>query len=171
MDLAKLLHVSSTTKLITTAAGDPVYVPQKAYKNLDWLTSSGAKPVRILSEYLETEQRLLSANVKSTILFFGSARSKSREQYQLEFSRLQLLPEPKRGAELQKLQRKEWMCEYFDKSEELATKLTEWSMARVGPDGTMPYMIATGRLTSTSVTRSKFATSSRMDPALGWVGS
>lgn len=46
----------------------------KAYKNLDFLTSIDARPIRILSEYLEPRARLRRENVHHTVVFFGSAR-------------------------------------------------------------------------------------------------
>ena len=47
----------------------------KAYKNSEFLNSSQARTIRILSEYLEPESRLREMNVHHTIVFFGSARS------------------------------------------------------------------------------------------------
>ena len=47
---------------------------QKAYKNLDFLTSRSARSLRILAEYQEPEKRFLEKNIKHTVVFFGSAR-------------------------------------------------------------------------------------------------
>jgi len=48
--------------------------PIKAYKNLEFLQSQNARPVRILSEYYEPLMRLEANKVNNTVLFFGSAR-------------------------------------------------------------------------------------------------
>ncbi len=48
--------------------------PLKAYKNPDFLNSREARPLRILSEYLEPEKRFRELDVQHTIVFFGSAR-------------------------------------------------------------------------------------------------
>lgn len=46
----------------------------KAYKNLDFLNSSQARPLRILAEYLEPQKRFSEENIKHTVVFFGSSR-------------------------------------------------------------------------------------------------
>jgi uncharacterized protein (TIGR00730 family) len=46
----------------------------KAYKNPDFLNSREARPLRILSEYLEPEKRFEEMNVQHTVVFFGSSR-------------------------------------------------------------------------------------------------
>lgn len=46
----------------------------KAYKNEKFLNSSEARTLRILAEYLEPKKRFDQANIKHTVVFFGSAR-------------------------------------------------------------------------------------------------
>lgn len=46
----------------------------KAYKDLNFLNSREARPLRILAEYLEPEKRFREASIKHTVVFFGSAR-------------------------------------------------------------------------------------------------
>ena len=46
----------------------------KAYKDLPFLKSREARPLRILAEYLEPEKRFEEANIRHTVVFFGSAR-------------------------------------------------------------------------------------------------
>ena len=46
----------------------------KAYKNEAFLDSSDARPLRILSEYLEPLSHFRKLRVRDTIVFFGSAR-------------------------------------------------------------------------------------------------
>ena len=48
--------------------------PDKAFENLEFLGSQGARTIRILSEYLEPLQRMAELKVNSTVLFLGSAR-------------------------------------------------------------------------------------------------
>ncbi len=55
--------------------------PQKAYKNLDFLNSPGARHLRILSEFIEPRQRFRKYNIKDTIVFFGSARTNPKNRY------------------------------------------------------------------------------------------
>ena len=51
--------------------------PTKSYKNLDFLMSHDARPVRILSELFEPLNRFRQERVEDTVVFFGSARIKS----------------------------------------------------------------------------------------------
>ena len=53
--------------------------PEKAYKNLEFLNSSDARHVRVLCEFIEPKSRFRRLRVKDTIVFFGSARTKSPE--------------------------------------------------------------------------------------------
>ena len=50
----------------------------KAYKNPGFLSGKDARPIRILSEFLEPLSRFTYYGVKDTIVFFGSARMHSR---------------------------------------------------------------------------------------------
>ena len=56
----------------------------KAYLNEFFLRSSDARPLRILSEYLEPESRLAHYRIEDTIVFVGSARLVAREQAEAE---------------------------------------------------------------------------------------
>ena len=47
----------------------------KAFENLDFLASTEARPLRILSEYLYPKLQLEEQNIKDTIVIFGSARA------------------------------------------------------------------------------------------------
>ncbi|HEY5123656.1 MAG TPA: lysine decarboxylase, partial [Ignavibacteria bacterium] len=46
----------------------------KAYHNLDFMNSPFARPVRLLTEYIEPYARMKYVDIKDTIVFFGSAR-------------------------------------------------------------------------------------------------
>ncbi|KAM3572957.1 hypothetical protein VYU27_005044 [Nannochloropsis oceanica] len=108
----------------------------KAYKNPDFLNSGHARFIRVMCEYEETMYRLKAYGVKSTILFFGSARAKSKAQYDSRMEELtQALGEAVTEKEREDaegamavLRKTEWLVEYFDKVTELSKRLTEWSM-------------------------------------------
>ncbi len=53
--------------------------PEKAYKNLDFLNSRDARIIRIMCEYIEPEKRFKHYNIKHTVVFFGSARTKPED--------------------------------------------------------------------------------------------
>jgi len=125
------------------------YTPtKKAYKNVDFLNSATARNIRIMCEYEETYLRLKRNKVKATILFFGSARSKTREDYDSEFQRLRSAVDSAATddekadleSQLDRLTKIEWMIEYMDKVTELSRKLTEWAKsgaAQLKPDHLM----------------------------------
>ena len=53
--------------------------PPKAYRNIRFLNSYHARPLRILAEYLEPFARFRQEKIRDTIVFFGSARVCDRE--------------------------------------------------------------------------------------------
>ena len=65
---------------------DPQIV--KAYHSKRFIESPEARPIRIVSEYLEPKARFNEQNVQDTILFFGSARIVSREAAEAELDAL-----------------------------------------------------------------------------------
>jgi len=153
MDVAKLSYVHAHMRYIRTSDGDEVLLPERAYKNTAWLASHGAKTVRILSEFLEPEQRFIAANVKHTILFFGSARARSPDEHAAAVTRaeaavadasLSARDRDKQAAVLARLRKTAWMSAVYVQVEELARKLAAWSMGRIGADERVPYIIATG---------------------------
>ena len=60
-----------------------------AYQNLEFLNSPDGRAMRILSEYLEPLSRFRRQRVQDTVVFFGSARFKSREHAEAELRRLE----------------------------------------------------------------------------------
>lgn len=71
-----------------------------AYKNEEFLDSADARPLRILSEYLEPLSHFRREKIRDTVVFFGSARI-----------------EPGSGP----------LARYYDEARTLARMLTEWS--------------------------------------------
>lgn len=110
----------------------------KAYRNSEFLNSSKARNIRIQCELEESKWRLQREGVRATVLVFGSARAKSRTQYDNSIRDLNAqkdgLPEDDIAGrehiegQLERVQAGEWMCEYFDKVFELSAKLTDWSI-------------------------------------------
>jgi len=106
-------------------------LPQKAYKNLDFLTSKDARIIRILSEFLEPQARFNEMNIVDTIVFFGSARLKSKRDASRELREFKKTNNEKSknyGTTLKKLETSLRMSKYYEDSVELAEKLTKWSM-------------------------------------------
>jgi uncharacterized protein (TIGR00730 family) len=108
----------------------------KSYQNKHFLNSHDARIIRILCEFQEPAQRLNKHRVKGTVLFFGSARAMRREDYAATLARLHAEAKAATNSSETKaleekiagFERVEWMCDWVDKSEELARLITEWSV-------------------------------------------
>ena len=53
-----------------------------AYMSPEFLTSDEARPLRLMAEYLEPLRRFRKQRIRDTVVFFGSARTRSREAAQ-----------------------------------------------------------------------------------------
>ena len=93
------------------------FVPEKAYKNLNFLNSRDARVIRILSEYLEPLSRLNTQKVNNTVLFLGSSM---------------VNPEHKDSP----------LVKYYWEAEELAFQLAQWAI-KLKPKG-KNFVITTG---------------------------
>ncbi len=110
-------------------------VPPKAYKNLEFLNSPAARHIRILCEYEEPRQRLMAHRVHHTIVFFGSARTRSSEdaQVMLDEARAALARAPEDTTlqvALRKAEIADRMSRYYDEARALSRRITEWSNER-----------------------------------------
>src|SRR5712692_9615269 len=103
-----------------------------AYLNAEFLESAEARPIRILSEYLEPLRRFKEQKIQDTVVFFGSARVDSRERAERALATLRA-----RGvhdanehyqAELTKSRRHVEWAKYYEEARELARLLTSWSL-------------------------------------------
>lgn len=106
----------------------------KAYGNREFLYSKDARALRILSEYMHPEHQFKKNSVNHTIIFFGSARIKSKVQFDkaLDDIQEQYAVADKAGKALLKKQRERLqnqrdMSRYFHDAEELSTLVTTWS--------------------------------------------
>jgi len=104
-----------------------------AYLNPEFLDSSDARPIRILSEYLEPLRRFKDQKIQDTVVFFGSARVTSRERAEREIATLRA-----RGvsgaaehyeAELTRSRKALEWARYYEDARELSRLLTTWSLS------------------------------------------
>src|ERR1700674_4221222 len=102
-----------------------------AYLYPEFLESNEARPIRILSEYLEPLRRFKEQKIQDTVVFFGSARVDSRERAQRALATLRARGEPDADlqyqAELSKTSRAVEWARYYEEARELARMLTAWS--------------------------------------------
>ncbi len=113
---------------------------QKAYENLSFLNSHDARPIRVLCELIEPSVRLDDQEIKNTLVFFGSARSKSLDQAEKELKELldgQANSEEEESKERKALIRKAEttlrLSKYYDDAEKLAERISLWSMKNFDP--------------------------------------
>jgi uncharacterized protein (TIGR00730 family) len=93
-----------------------------AYLKESFLTSSDARTLRMLAEYLEPRSRFDHYKIDDTIVFMGSARLASREQAEAE------LHAAERGeGDLERARERLAMSRCYEDARELARRLTEWS--------------------------------------------
>ena len=112
--------------------------PPLAYLNSEFLNSPAARPIRILSEYLEPSDRLRRAHIFDTIVFFGSARSVSPEAAAQHLASVNDLM-AKAGAVSPELEEARVRAEsavqlarYYQDALELSRRLTQWSKSLTG---------------------------------------
>jgi uncharacterized protein (TIGR00730 family) len=103
--------------------------PRKAYKNDDFLRSKDARALRIMAEYIEPYARFEDHQVRDTVVFFGSARTLSRDEAEKRLSAAR-----KNGGEVEAAERDLEMSRYYEDARELAHRLTEWSKNLEGED-------------------------------------
>src|SRR5499426_990432 len=103
-----------------------------AYLYREFLESAEARPIRILSEYLEPLRRFKEQKIQDTVVFFGSARVDSRERAERALRTLRA-----RGVrdadetyerELTRSRKAVEWARFYEEARELARLLTEWSM-------------------------------------------
>ena len=105
--------------------------PQKAYYNEDFLSSPDGRIIRLISEYLEPQARFKEHKIMDTIVFFGSARLKSRKEAVADFNKIKNMnpkSNPNFAKDLRKAQRNVEMSKYYEDAVELSRRLTEWSL-------------------------------------------
>jgi uncharacterized protein (TIGR00730 family) len=102
-----------------------------AYLNEEFLETAEARPIRILSEYLEPLRRFREQKIQDTVVFFGSARVDSRERAERALATLRA-----RGArdvdlqyqtELSKTSKALEWARYYEEARELARLLAAWT--------------------------------------------
>ena len=106
--------------------------PQKpAYRDALFMESIAARPVRILTEYLDPLARLRREEVGDTIVMFGSARIIGRERAQAHLRRLKSLSgkgTSRRRIALRYARAAVAMSRYYEEARELARRITAWSL-------------------------------------------
>ena len=107
------------------------FKPKKAYENLEFLDSPDGRTVRMLTEYLHPRSKFRKHKIMDTIVFFGSARLKSKRDAMKEYNEIKNKnPKSTQGfaGKLREAQLMVNMAQYYQDAVELSRRITEWSM-------------------------------------------
>ena len=104
-----------------------------AYQDPNFMDSAAARPVRIITEYLDPLARLRREGVADTIVMFGSARilPKDRAEQRLKLAR-KAAAKHRTPATLDRLRLSRYaldMSHYYEEARELSRLITSWSMS------------------------------------------
>jgi uncharacterized protein (TIGR00730 family) len=106
--------------------------PEKAYKNLEFLTSPDGRLVRVLSEFLEPQARFRRQHVRDTVVFFGSARTLPPEvaaaRHQEAKDALAAHTTPENVAAERHAEKAVALSRYYAEAMELADRMTRWAL-------------------------------------------
>jgi len=95
---------------------DEENILRHAYDDPEFLSSREARPLRVLSEYVEPLHRLAQHGVEDTIVFMGSARISPSDTADSGSQETPDNPSQERDT-----------SHYYDAARELAKRLTQWS--------------------------------------------
>ena len=108
------------------------HYPLKAYKNPEFMNSTEARPIRILAEYIEPNNRFNESGIDSTVVFFGSARLKPKEYAKKEIFKAaevyEKKPTPGNEKKLSAARLQLRLSKYYEDATELAQLITKWAM-------------------------------------------
>ena len=103
------------------------------YRDAVFMESLPARPVRILTEYIDPLERLRREKVGDTIVMFGSARILSREQALARLEKVRKAGKrrstPERRTALRDAKASLEMSRYYEEARELARRITSWAMS------------------------------------------
>ena len=144
--MSELEPESETAPQPADATPPPLEKAPLAYENSVFLDSSDGRPIRIISEYLEPLARFRHEQIQDTVVFFGSARFRGREEadHALELldntGSTQAAPSHEQPASVPQiaegtasdLQRKRAvaaveMARYYEDARRLSQMLTSWT--------------------------------------------
>ena len=102
------------------------------YHDRVFMESQPARPVRILTEYIEPLERMRREKIGDTIVMFGSARIHSREHALAHLQKLRKKPKEGTAVEhrnnVQDAKAALKMSNYYEEARELSRRITSWAM-------------------------------------------
>jgi uncharacterized protein (TIGR00730 family) len=118
----------------------PLHAPKAPHEDRFFMSSTPARPIRILAEYLHPLAQLKKEGIGDTIVMFGSARIESHETALARYQRLKnaktsRLSPPRlkqHHAALRGAKNALEMSRYYEEARQLSHKLTSWALS-LGP--------------------------------------
>lgn len=108
------------------------HAPKVAYSDPRFTESATARPVRVLSEYLDPLARLRREGVGDTIVMFGSARIIPGDHARARLERLERSRKkrmtPELRARLREARTALEMSRYYEEARQLARRITSWAL-------------------------------------------
>jgi uncharacterized protein (TIGR00730 family) len=106
---------------------------QPPYRDPVFMESLPARPVRIMTEYIDPLERMRREKVGDTIVMFGSARIEPRDRAQKHLERLRREKSRRATLEYRAALRSAKsaleMSRYYEEARELARRITSWAMS------------------------------------------
>ncbi len=101
-----------------------------AYLDPSFLDSEEARPLRILAEYLEPLRRFKAENIQDTVVFFVSARIRSKADAEQALARLdKSRAGDDRATEFARGRKAVEWSRYYEEARQLAQMLTRWTLS------------------------------------------
>jgi len=118
----------------------PQHAPKASHEDHKFMSSTPARPIRIIAEYIHPLVQLKNQGIGDTIVMFGSARIESRETASARYTRLKKMKTTRWSARRIKKHREQLrsarsaleMSIYYEQARELSHKITTWSLS-LGP--------------------------------------
>ena len=118
----------------------PLHAPKAPHEDRIFMSSTPARPIRILAEYIHPLTQLKKEGIGDTIVMFGSARIESHESALTRYDRLKNAKTGRLSSQRLKQHRAALrsaknaveMSRYYEEARQLSHKLTSWSLS-LGP--------------------------------------
>jgi len=118
----------------------PQHAPKASHEDRKFMSSTPARPIRILAEYIHPLAQLKKEGIGDTIVMFGSARIESHETSLARYRRLKNARIGNLNAARKKQHRQALrqaksaleMSRYYEEARQLSHRLTSWALS-LGP--------------------------------------
>jgi uncharacterized protein (TIGR00730 family) len=118
----------------------PQHAPKAPHEDRAFMSSTPARPIRILAEYIHPLTQLKKEGIGDTIVMFGSARIESHETAAARYTRLKYMKTGRMNKErlkhhnaaLREAKNALEMSRYYEEARQLSHRLTTWALS-LGP--------------------------------------